>query len=68
MRALLVWTLFVAAPLAAQERPPAAEQLREKLAAPFLQKASWTLDHAAALARAKQREQLVFGYFTTAGP
>ena len=47
--------------------PTPEEQLRAKLASPFLEKASWHLDYDAALAAAARDRKLIFGYFTTAG-
>ena len=58
------------APIPAQAqtpRPSPEEQLRAKLAEPFLKKANWLLDYDTALAQAKRRGKLIFGYFTTAG-
>ena len=59
--------LLAAAPLIAQDRPDPAEQLRAKLASPFLKKAAWLTDFDVALRRARAGQQLIFGYFTTAG-
>lgn len=50
-----------------QEAADPAQLLRAKLASPFLELADWTTDYDVARQRAKEREQLVFGYFTTAG-
>lgn len=63
---------FLAAPLLGQvgsERAvqDPAELLRAKLASPFLYHADWTTDYDEAKRIAKQRGQLIFGYFTTAG-
>jgi len=44
------------------------QELEAKLASPFLQRAPWQLDLASARAAAAEREQLILGYFTTAGP
>ena len=43
------------------------EQLRAKLASPFLKKASWHTDYDKALETAAETKKLIFGYFTTAG-
>ena len=59
--------LLVVCPLAAQGRPDPAEELKNKLASAFLQHADWTTDYDVARRRAQQRQQLIFGYFTTAG-
>jgi hypothetical protein len=68
MRAAALVTLLCAAPLATQQQPTPEQLLERKLAAPFLQSADWVLDLEQARARAAERGQLVFGYFTTAGP
>ena len=51
---------------AAQDRPAPEAALRAKLASPFLKQAAWLTDYDAALAAAKNRKTLIFGYFTTA--
>jgi hypothetical protein len=60
--------LISATGLAAQERPSPEELLKTKLASPFLKKADWITDYDKALALAKKRKTLIFGYFTTTGP
>ena len=40
------------------------QKLADKLARPFLQKASWTTDYDAARARAKAEKKLIFAHFT----
>lgn len=67
MRRSMPLLLLLAATLPAQDRPPPEEELRTKLASPFLKKAAWITDYDAALASAKKRRKLIFGYFTTAG-
>ncbi len=61
-------SLLVAAVLPAQvdTRPSPEQALQAKLASPFLGKAPWLTDYDAALAAARQRHTLIFGYFTTA--
>ena len=67
-----IFSIVVAATAAAQNRPqdrPSHEAaLQTKLASPFLKKAPWFTDYDAALAAAKKRKTLIFGYFTTTGP
>lgn len=59
--------LCLSAPVLAQrDRPSPEAALKAKLASPFLKKAPWILDWDEAKAAAKKREQLIFGYFTTA--
>lgn len=58
---------LLAAPLLGQAAQDPTELLRAKLASPFLEHADWTTDYDAARRAAKERDQLVFGYFTTAG-
>lgn len=61
-------SLVLAAVLPAQDRPDPEEQMARKLQSKFLSVAPWLLDFDDALAKSKSREQLVLGYFTTAGP
>jgi len=64
MRVLLP-ALLLAAALPAVAAPPSLEErLAAKLEEPFLKNAAWVLDYDAALARAKESGQPVFGYFT----
>ena len=72
---LLVPLAFVAAVAAQDPSPPAPattpqqleQQLKEKLAQPFLARGSWCTDYDVARERAAAEHKLVFGYFTTAG-
>ena len=61
-------TLVLSALASAQDasRPSAEQALQAKLASPFLAKAAWLTDYDAALAAARRRNTLIFGYFTTA--
>ncbi len=63
----LVATALSIGLLTGQDPPDPAQLLRDKLASPFLHHADWTTDYDLARRRAKERTQLVFGYFTTAG-
>ncbi len=65
---LILMGLALITPLAAQDQPDPRKQLEAKLASPFLEHASWTVDFDAALRRATELDQLVLGYFTTTGP
>lgn len=65
---MLLTVFAIGSGLAAQQlRASPEEELRNKLASPFLKRAKWTMDYPAALAEAKQRDCLIFAYFTTAG-
>ena len=66
---ILLLGMLLSGPAAAQSAtdPTPEEQLRAKLASPFLEKASWHLDYDKALAAAARDRKLIFGYFTTAG-
>ena len=68
MRPLALLVLTLSPALAAQDGPGPRALLEAKLASPFLSRADWTTDYDEALRRARVREQLVLGYFTTAGP
>ena len=57
--------LFAAASATAQT---AEEDLRAKLASPFLKKAPWILELENAQANARKTGRLILGYFTTTGP
>ena len=63
----MVACLLLAGLVGAQTDQTPEEQLRAKLASPFLKKASWHLDYDKALATAAGSKKLIFGYFTTAG-
>ena len=67
-RILLLALALLPFPLAAQERPSSEEQMRQKLASAFLRNTDWVRELPIAMDRAKVRKQLIFGYFTTAGP
>ena len=51
--------------VAQASKPTQDELLAQKLRSPFLAKAPWFTDWRSACATAAEREQLVFGYFTT---
>ncbi len=62
----LVLLALLGAALPAQVAKPSQDELlARELAQPFLAKAAWTTDYDAALAKAKDRQTLVFAYFTT---
>lgn len=65
----LVLLLLVAPGPCQQDAAPATpeEQLKQKLAQPFLARHDWITDYDVAKARAVKSGKLVFGYFTTAG-
>ena len=50
--------------LPAQTQDELMERRDNKLAASFLQNASWVTDYTKALAEAKKSKKLIFGYFT----
>jgi hypothetical protein len=58
--------LLLLSPIAAQTETP-EQQLEAKLASPFLKRAPWTTDYDEARRRARDADELIFGYFTTAG-
>jgi len=64
-RSLASLSLCAAAALAQESKPSQDELLVTELASPFLHKAPWLTDWDAALAAAKARDKLIFGYFTT---
>ena len=51
----------------ASPRPTPEELLQQKLAQPFLQRVTWTMDWDLARQRAAAEGKLILGYFTTAG-
>lgn len=51
----------------AQEKLDPAVELQRKLDSDFLKRADWVTDYDVARARARERETLILGYFTTAG-
>jgi hypothetical protein len=68
MHRVLTAIVLLAAVAVAQDgnqKPTQEQLLAAELAAPFLQKAPWRTDWEDALAAAKARKQLLFGYFTT---
>ncbi|MBK8098706.1 MAG: hypothetical protein IPK26_16460 [Planctomycetes bacterium] len=71
MPAHLLLVFFVAGLLHCQEpaspTPTPEQLLQQKLAQPFLQRATWTLDWDVARQRAAADGKLILGYFTTAG-
>ena len=68
-RCLVLLLLAAPGPCQQDAAAPATpeEQLKQKLAQPFLARHDWTTDYDVAKARAAAGGKLVFGYFTTAG-
>jgi len=61
MRPGLVALLLLAGGVAAQDLRAALE---EKLKSPFVSRVAWVQDYTAALQAAKEKDRVVFAYFT----